>query len=112
MSNQSTVNSRRDKEFWLQFVFVFLITMLLNLIIFNILTLTVITQAIMIVSMGRTSETVASFARSLAIVINESVAYITFETPTKPFPFRNWPDPAATTNADPEDPATTEPKAR
>ena len=112
MSNQSTVNSRRDKEFWLQFVFVFLITMLLNLIIFNILTLTVITQAIMIVSMGRTSETVASFARSLAIVINESVAYITFETPTNPFPFRNWPDPAATTNADPEDPATTEPKAR
>ncbi|MDX1455644.1 MAG: DUF4389 domain-containing protein [Gammaproteobacteria bacterium] len=80
----------KSQDTWLRLVFIVLYGAILWATSV-VLGLVVVFQFLMMLFTRHTQESLVSFGASLAEFVRQIVAYLTFNTEEKPFPFGDWP---------------------
>lgn len=80
----------KSQDTWLRLLFIIIFAVILQLVAL-VLGFVVIFQFLSVLFTGETQKNLLSFGRSLAEYVREVVAYLTFNSEHKPFPFGEWP---------------------
>jgi hypothetical protein len=100
MDEQLKANIKRQ-SIWLRLVYMLVLTVAFNiaeLVIFAV----VVFQFLSSLISGRSNEQLQCFGRNAGSYLRDIVAYLTFATDDKPYPFAPWPN-----DAEPEKPTGT-----
>lgn len=81
----------KAQDTWLRLLFIVLYGAILW-ITSVVLGFVVIFQFLMVLLTRRTQDNLVAFGASLAEFVKQVVAYLTFNSEEKPFPFNDWPD--------------------
>jgi len=82
---------------WLRCIFMLLFAAILCLSAY-VMSMLVILQFVFSLITGRDNDKLRHFGSSLAVFIFQILQFLTYNSRQKPFPFTDWPKPAATEN--------------
>lgn len=82
---------------WLRCIFMLLFATILCLSAY-VMSMLVILQFVFSLVTGRDNDKLRYFGSSLAVFIFQILQFLTYNSGQKPFPFTDWPKPAATKN--------------
>ena len=79
------------KDKWIRLIFMILYAIVVYWVAALVVAVIALFQFIYTLFVGKPLHTLVPFSRSLSEYIKEVLAYITYVTETKPFPFKPWP---------------------
>ena len=89
--DKSTKNNLTDSKTWIRLVYMILFAVAFN-VAEVVLVAVVVVQFLFQLFTGRANEQLQTLGRSLGAYIYEIVAYLTFHSDDRPFPFGRWPE--------------------
>lgn len=84
--------SRTSQAFWLRIFYMLVIAILLYCAV-SVLWLLLAVQLLVTLFSGEPSAQLARFNTSLGAFLSQAIAFLTFASEDKPFPFDDWPTP-------------------
>ncbi len=88
--SQALKSSITNGETWMRLVYMFLFAIILNLAEL-VVAFIVVVQFVTKLFTGKVNQQLAEFGEGLASYFRQTIAFLTFHTDDKPFPFAPWP---------------------
>lgn len=90
MNNEQLKSNLKSPQHWLRFAYMILFAICLQMALFLVWPL-VVAQFIFALVTGQDNANLRHFSASLAQYIHQALAFLTYNSEEKPFPFADWP---------------------